>query len=50
MGKVGLEPRGYQPSANSAVRRRAGRLSPPTQMGGWGFCTGFGRKLMSSKL
>src|SRR6185437_1387773 len=31
--KAGLVPIGYQPSPSLAVRRRAGPLSPPTQIG-----------------
>ena len=33
---------GYQPSPTDAARRIAGALSPPTQIGGCGFETGFG--------
>ena len=49
-GKAGLLPMGYQPSHRVAARRMAGRLSPPTQKGGCGFCTGLGRNQMSEKL
>ena len=50
IGNWGLEPMGYQPLPSWAARRMAGRLSPPTQMGGWGFCTGLGKKDMLEKL
>ena len=36
------------PSPRVATRRKAPGLSPPTQIGGCGFCTGFGAKPMSS--
>ena len=33
---------GYQASPSLTARRSAAGLSPPTQMGGWGFCRGLG--------
>src|SRR3984893_5247202 len=47
IGNCGLVPTGYQPWAYLAVRRSAGPLSPPTQIG-IGFCTGFGMNTTSS--
>ena len=47
IGNWGLVPTGYQPCAYRAVRRKAGALSPPTQIG-MGFCAGFGLKVTSS--
>src|SRR5436309_1093950 len=41
-GFCGLVPIGYQASPRRAVRRNAGPLSPPTQIGGGGYCWGFG--------
>ncbi len=43
-GFCGLVPIGYHASPMRAARRSAGPLSPPTQIGGCGFCTGFGSK------
>src|SRR4051812_17464424 len=37
-----LLPIGYQASPIRAARRIEGPLSPPTQIGGWGFCSGLG--------
>ena len=48
-GLAGLVPIGYQASPMRAVRRSAGPLSPPTQIGGCGFCTGLWAKTMLSK-
>ena len=48
IGNCGLVPTGYQPWAYFTVRRSAGPLSPPTQIG-IGFCTGFGVNTTSSK-
>src|ERR1700704_1775937 len=44
----GLVPIGYQASPSQAVRRNAGPLSPPTQIG-TRFCTGRGWKKMFEK-
>ena len=38
-----------QPSPSVTTRRKAPGLSPPTQIGGCGFCTGLGAKPMSRK-
>ena len=47
-GNSGLEPIGYHASPSATVRRNAAGLSPPTQIGGCGFCSGLGLKLMFS--
>src|SRR5262249_56942821 len=47
IGNCGLVPIGYHASAYLAVRRSAGPLSPPTQIG-IDFCTGFGVNTTSS--
>src|SRR5512134_3325065 len=47
-GNSGLDPIGYHASPSVAVRRSAAGLSPPTQTGGCGFCTGLGMKLTLS--
>src|SRR5207237_1961117 len=47
IGNCGLVPTGYQPWAYLTVRRSAGLLSPPTQIG-IGFCTGLGVNTTSS--
>src|SRR5207245_9874119 len=39
---AGLAPTGCQPSPWRAARRRATRLGPPLQIGGGGFCPGWG--------
>ena len=44
-----LVPMGSQPSPSSTTRRMAGALSPPMKIGGCGFCTGLGSKMMSEK-
>src|SRR6516165_6758590 len=41
-GEQLLLPIGYQASPRRAARRSDGPLSPPTQIGGYGRCTGFG--------
>src|ERR1700675_1461348 len=41
---------GYQASASRPARRSATGLSPPTQMGGCGFCSGLGAKATLAKL
>src|SRR5437867_11037863 len=48
-GKRGLVPMGYQALARRPARRRAAGLSPPVQMGGCGFCTGFGANATLAK-
>src|SRR5687768_4340088 len=48
-GNRGLLPMGYQASASRPARRSATGLSPPTQMGGCGFCTGLGAKATLAK-
>ena len=45
-----MAPTGCQASPSRAARLMAGLLCPPIQMGGYGFCTGLGRKVMSEKL
>ena len=47
IGNCGFVPTGYQPWAYLTVRRSAGPLSPPTQIG-IGFCTGLGVNTTSS--
>src|ERR1051325_1238299 len=49
IGNCGLVPTEYQPWAYLTVRRSAGPLSPPTQIG-IGFCTGLGVNTTSSKI
>src|SRR5262249_26240726 len=40
---------GYHPSARRPARRSDAGLSPPVQMGGWGFCTGLGANTTLAK-
>ena len=49
-GTAGFAPTGCHPSPRRAARRIAGRLWPPTQIGGCGFCTGNGRHWIKIRL
>jgi hypothetical protein len=46
-GEAATAPTGCHPSPCRAVRRSAARECPPTQIGGYGFCTGKGSQRIS---